>query len=316
MQNGHSFYAIFAGFFISDNHFPMEKDLVRNHIKLHIIVFILGFTAVLGKLISMPAYQLVWFRMMIAAVTLFLMIVISRQKLLLSGKTILKLAGIGFVVAFHWITFFHAIKVSNISVTLSCLATSTLFTSFLEPLSQRRRISWLEVLVGMIIIAGIYLIYQFEAQYIEGILFSLLSFFLASVFSVLNKNIALSYNIRVIAFWEMLSGFLVVTAFMLLSGNQQGISLNISFSDLFYLILLGTICTAIAYAETIRVMKTLSAYVVVLVINLEPIYGIVLGYLIFGDSEKMTPGFYLGALVILLAVFFYPILKRKLQPTS
>jgi drug/metabolite transporter (DMT)-like permease len=290
----------------------MDKDLKYNHLKLHLIVFVLGFTAILGKLITIPALQLVWYRMMIAAVTLFMIIIFSRSHWMLSWKTIMKLCGIGLIVATHWISFFYAIKVSNIAVTLSCLSTTTLFTSFIEPLSQKRRISWIEVLIGCIIISGIYLIYQFESQYIEGIIFSLLAALLASVFSVLNKNIAVKFEIRTIAFWEMLSGFIGVSIFMFVFQTSDFSKLQLSFNDLLWLLLLGTVCTAIAYAETIRVMKKLSAYIVVLVINLEPIYGIILGYFIFGESEKMKGGFYAGALVILLAVFLYPVIKRKL----
>jgi len=291
----------------------MEKDLLNQHLKLHVIVFILGFTAVLGKLISMPAMPLVWYRMLIAAVTLAGILLLTRQSVKLNWRVLLKLAGIGIIVAAHWITFFHAIKVSNISVTLSCLAATTLFTSFIEPLSQKRRISWLEVVIGIVIIGALYLIYQFETRYVEGILFSLLAALLASVFSVLNKNIAHKYDIRIIAFWEMLSGFIGISLFMLITLSPGEWQLSLSWKDALWLILLGTICTAIAYAETIRVMKKLSAYVVVLVINLEPVYGIVLGYLIFGESELMTGGFYAGTAVLLLAVFTYPVLKRKLK---
>lgn len=293
----------------------MEKDLLNQHLKLHVIVFILGFTAVLGKLISMPAMPLVWYRTLIAAVTLAGILLLTRQSVKLNWRVVLKLAGIGIIVAAHWITFFHAIKVSNISVTLSCLAATTLFTSFIEPLSQKRRVSWLEVVIGIVIIGALYLIYQFETRYVEGILFSLLAALLASVFSVLNKNIAHKYDIRTIAFWEMLSGFIGVSLFMLITLSPGEWQLSLSWNDALWLILLGTICTAIAYAETIRVMKKLSAYVVVLVINLEPIYGIVLGYLIFGESELMTGGFYAGTLVLLIAVFSYPLLKRKLKKT-
>lgn len=289
----------------------MEKDILQNHVKLHFIVFILGFTAVLGKLITVPAFQLVWYRVLIAAFTLLVMILFTRSKWQLSFLVILKLAGIGLIVAAHWICFFYAIKVSNIAVTLSCLSTTTLFTSFIEPLSQKRRISWLEVMIGLIIISGIILIYRFETEYVEGIIFSLLAALLASTFSVLNKNISLKYDIRQIAFWEMISGFIAVSLFLLLSEKDLATSLNLLSNDLLCLILLGTICTAFAYAETIRVMQKLSAYIVVLVINLEPIYGIVMGFFIFGDSEKMTFGFYAGAMVILLAVFLYPLLKRR-----
>lgn len=288
----------------------MEKEIRNSHIKLHVIVFILGFTAILGKLISLEAVQLVWFRTLIAFITLLGMLLAGRQKMLLPGRVLLRLVGIGVIVAAHWITFFHAIKVSNVAVTLSCLSATTLFTSFLEPLSQKRRVSWLEVVVGLVIIGALYLIYEFETRYLAGILFSLLAALLASLFSVLNKNISLKYDIRVIAFWEMLSGWIAIGLYMILTLSPGEWHLTPSWMDLLWLVLLGTVCTAFAYAETIRVMKRLSAYVVVLVINLEPVYGIILGYFIFGESEHMTGGFYAGTLVLLAAVFLFPVLKR------
>lgn len=294
----------------------MDKDQLRNQFKLHLIVFILGFTAVLGKLITVPAPQLVWFRTLIAFLSLLILMFIFRVKWDLKFKTVLTLLGIGVVVAAHWISFFYAIKVSNISVTLGCLSTTTLFTSLIEPLSQRRRISWLEVLIGLLIIAGILMIYSFETEYVEGIVFSVLAALLASTFSVLNKNISLKYDIRQIAFWEMLSGFIAVSLFLLLFEKPQVTSFLIGTSDLMYLLLLGTVCTAFAFTETIGVMKKLSAYHVILAINLEPIYGILMGFFIFSDTERMNLGFYGGASVILLAVFLYPFLKRKFLRTA
>jgi drug/metabolite transporter (DMT)-like permease len=287
--------------------------MIRQHIKLHIIVLILGFTAVLGKLISVPAIPLVWYRMIIAAVSLLILMLFSRKSPALPVKVIMRLALTGLVVAAHWLAFFHAIKVSNIAVTLSCLSATTLFTAFIEPLSQKRRISWIEVFIGAVIIAALYMIYQFETRYVSGILFALLAALLACLFSVMNKNIATRYDTRAIAFWEMLSGFIAISIFILCTTPLSQINLAISLTDLIWLIILGTICTALAFAETIAVMKKLSAYVVVLVINLEPVYGIILAYFIFGESEHMTTGFYLGTLILLASVFSYPILKRKLQ---
>ena len=287
--------------------------MIRQHIKLHIIVLVLGFTAILGKLISVPAIPLVWYRMIIAAISLLLLMLFTRKTPALPFKVILRLALTGLVVAAHWLAFFHAIKVSNIAVTLSCLSATTLFTAFIEPLSQKRRISWVEVIIGAVIIAALYMIYQFETRYVSGIFFALLAALLACLFSVMNKNIATRYDIRAIAFWEMLSGFIAISIFILSTTPFSQINLSISLTDLMWLIVLGTICTALAFAETIAVMKKLSAYVVVLVINLEPVYGIILAYFIFGESEHMTTGFYLGTLVLLASVFSYPIIKNKLS---
>jgi len=289
----------------------MEKDIVKYNLMLHVVVLILGFTAILGKLISLPAYELVWYRMMIAVMALLVILAFRKQSLRLPWKDILKLSGIGLIIAVHWICFFHAIKVSNVSVTLGCLSVTTLFTSFIEPLINRRRISLLEVIIGVIIIFGIYIIFQFETRFLWGIIFTLLAAFLASLFSVLNKQIALKYKPDVTSFYEMLSGFVCITVFLFLFNDYSGLKLILSTSDLICLLLLGVICTAFAFSVTVKIMQKLSAYQVVLAINLEPIYGILAAYFIFGATEHMSQGFYTGASIILGSVLVYTYLKSR-----
>jgi drug/metabolite transporter (DMT)-like permease len=206
--------------------------------------------------------------------------------------------------------FFYAIKVSNVSVTLGCLSVTTLFTSFIEPLVQKRKISLVEVIIGLLIILGIYIIFRFETRYFEGIVFSLLAALFASIFSMLNKQVSLKYDARVISFYEMLSGFAAITVFLLLSRDFNDIQFSMSIYDLIFLLLLGIVCTAWAFTATIGIMQRLSAYQVVLAINLEPVYGIVLAWVIFGQSEQMTAGFYAGAAIIIVSVFMYPVLKK------
>lgn len=288
----------------------MEKSPLLDHFKLHFVVLIYGFTAILGKLIALPATQLVWYRMLIAAVSFFLFLRFRKVSFRISMKEFLQLSGIGLVVAAHWITFFAAIKISNVSVTLGCLASSTLFTSFLEPLLSRKRVNPVEVFIGLIIIAGLYLIFRFETRYFAGIIVALVSAFLAGLFTVLNKKMVARHAASVISFYEMVSGFLGITIFLLLSGEfSRGIQLPSS-SDIFYLLLLGVICTGYAFAIQVDVMNALSAYVVSLSINLEPVYGIILAFFFFGDSELMTGGFYIGTSIILSAVIGYPIFNR------
>lgn len=289
----------------------MKKELLQNNLLLHFIVIILGFTAILGKLISLPAYELVWYRMLIAVLALLLIVAFRRQSLVLPLRDILRLAAIGLVIATHWICFFQAIKVSNVSVTLGCLSVTTLFTSFIEPLIERRRISILEVVIGLVIIFGIYIIFQFETRYLLGIVFTLFAALFASLFSVLNKQIALKYKPDVITFYEMLSGFLALTVFLFLVKDYSDIRFSLSIRDLIFLVLLGVICTAYAFSATVRIMQKLSAFHVVLAINLEPIYGILAAYFIFGQSEHMSPGFYTGASIILTSVVVYTILKSR-----
>ncbi len=291
----------------------MDASTFSKHVSLHFVVVLLGFTAILGALITLSAVDLVWYRMLMAFVGLWIFFLIRGIPFRLTIQKIIPLLGIGVVVALHWITFFHAIKVSNVSVTLGVFASTTLFTSFLEPLTQKRRIFWLEVLIGLVILCGIYLIFQYEFQFMEGILYSLLSALLNGLFVVLNRNISLRHHPSVISFYEMIGGFLCVSLFLLFSGGFTPEFFSVSNADLFYLLILGFVCTAYAFTAIVDVMKVLSAYTVVLAVNLEPVYGIIMARFFFPEAERMSGGFYLGTLIILISVFSYPFLKRKFR---
>jgi drug/metabolite transporter (DMT)-like permease len=286
---------------------------IKQYIHLHFIVLLLGFTAILGGLISLGAIHLVWIRTFLAFIGLLVYFYARKIPFKLAFNHQLLLLGIGVIVALHWITFFHAVKVSNVSVTLGVFASTTLFTSFLEPLLQKRRIFWLEVLIGLIIIGGIYLIFQYEFDYYEGIIYSLISAFLNGLFIVLNRNISNRFHPGVISFYEMIGGFVAITLFFAVSGQISYSLVDISWIDFFYLLVLGFVCTSYAFSALVEIMKYLSAYTVVLAVNMEPIYGIILAFFIFGESEKMSGGFYLGALVIMSSVIIYPVIKRKLK---
>lgn len=290
--------------------------LSRNLILLHITVFIWGFTAILGALINMPAMELVWWRMLIAALSLFAYLLYKKQPILLEPINILKLTGIGGIVALHWIFFFQSIKVSNVSVALVCLSSTALFTSFLSPIINRKGFSVLDLSVGLVIIGGIYLIFHFETRYTEGIMYGLGTALLASLFTIINEKQIRNREAVMISFYEMLGGFLIISMYLLATFHSSDYHLSLNLSDFVYLMLLGTVCTAVAYVTGVSVMKEISAYTVVLTTNLEPVYGIVLAFFIFGEKEHMTPGFYAGALIILLSVFVYPILKRRFNPAS
>ncbi len=289
----------------------VNPSRAAQYLQLHFVVLLLGFTAILGALISLPAVDLVWYRMLIGFISLWSFFLFRKIPFRLPAKKILPLLGIGVVVALHWITFFHAIKVSNVSVTLGVFASTTLFTSFIEPLTQKRRIFWLEVLIGMVIIGGIYLIFQYEFHFLEGILYALLSALLNGLFVVLNRNISTRHHPSVISFYEMIGGFVFITVFLAVLGGFDEAFFRIKPSDFFYLLLLGIICTAYAFTAIVDVMKVLSAYTVVLSVNLEPVYGIVMAYFFFPEAESMSGGFYLGTFIIISAVFAYPFLKRK-----
>lgn len=285
----------------------MKKDLLYNHFKLHFIVLIYGFTAILGKLITLPADQLVWYRMLIAATTFLVLFLVNGTKFILPTKEILKILGVGIIVGAHWVTFFGAVKLSNVSVTLGCLASATLFTSILEPIFFKKKLNAIEVIIGVLIIIGLYLIFQFETKYWQGIITAIISAFLAGLFTVLNRKLVANHKARVISFYEMLGGFIGIAIFLLFSGSMGEGLVKPTGMDIVYLLLLGLVCTAFAFVIQVDVMRQLTAYIVALTINLEPIYGIVLAFIFFGDSELMSTGFYLGTIVILLSVFGYPV---------
>ncbi|WP_395060075.1 DMT family transporter [Flavobacterium sp.] len=290
----------------------MQEDKnLQSYLKLHLIVFIWGFTAVLGELISLEALPLVWYRMTFATGFIVLFIAFKKIPLKLPTKTIIGLLFAGLIIALHWLTFFKAIKESNISVTLACLATGAFFTSILEPIFYNRKVILYEVLFGLIVIIGLYIIFQVEGNYIYGIILALSSAFLSALFSVINGKYAVKYDPTLISFYEILGGVMCLTIFMLFSQSFSISFFQPSANDLLWLLVLSSVCTAYAFIASVGVMKYLSPYTVMLTINLEPIYGIILALIVFNDKEKMSTQFYIGALIILSTVILNGVLKNR-----
>lgn len=288
-----------------------SATLQRNLLILHATVFIWGFTGILGALISISAVQMVWYRVLIATMTLFLYFTLSKTSIKVTQKQFLQFFFTGSIVALHWILFFHAIKVSTVSVTLVCLSSFTLFTAILEPLIKKQRILVADIVIGLIIILGIYMIFKFESRYTLGIIFGLTAALAGSIFSIINSTLVQHAEAKIIGFYEMAGAFFWITLYRLFDRSLLTETFHLSVSDWTFLIILGTICTALAYVAGVSVMRTLSAFRVALITNLEPVYGIILAFIFFGSKEKMTLGFYIGAALILGAVFLYPIYKRR-----
>ncbi|TCC89343.1 EamA family transporter [Pedobacter frigiditerrae] len=283
----------------------------KNLLILHLTVFVWGFTGILGALISINAVQMVWYRVLIASISLFVYFMLTKTSIKVTKTQFLKFFFTGSIVAIHWIFFFHAIKVANVSVSLICLSSVTLFIAILEPLMKKQRISKGDIFVGLLIILGIYLIFKFESKYTLGIIFGLSSAVAASLFSTINSTLVQKNNPSIIGFYELSGAFFWITLYRLFDKSLLEETFNLSLADWFYLFVLGTICTALAYVAGVSVMRTLSAFRVALITNLEPVYGIVLAFILFGSKEQMTGGFYLGSLLILAAVFIYPIYKKR-----
>ncbi|WP_442590648.1 DMT family transporter [Pedobacter sp. AW31-3R] len=288
-----------------------SSSVNKNLLILHFTVFIWGFTGILGALISVDAVQMVWYRVLIASVTLFAYFKISGLSLKVSRKEFLQYFFTGSIVALHWILFFHAIKVSTVSVTLVCLSSFTLFTAILEPIVKKTAVEVGDIIIGMIIILGIYMIFKFETQYTLGIVFGLSAAVASSLFSIMNSTFAKKSDARVIGFYEIAGAFFWITVYRLFDGTLAEEHFKLSVTDWVYLGILGTICTALAYIAGVAVMRTLSAFRVALISNLEPVYGILLAFLFFGHKETMSLGFYMGSTLILSAVFLYPVYKKR-----
>jgi len=289
----------------------MQNDNLKSYLHLHLIVFIWGFTAILGELISLDALPLVWFRMLMAVGFIVLFMLYKKTDITIPRKTIMVFLLLGLVIALHWLTFFKAIKVSNISVTLACLSTGAFFTSFLEPILYKRKVIWYEVFFGLLVVVGLYIIFNFEGDYYLGIILALTSAFLSALFSVVNGKYAKMYDSTVISFYELSGGVLCFSIYLLLTNSFSKEFFILQPLDWIYLIILSSICTSYAFIASVKVMKFISPYTVMLTINLEPIYGIILALLIFKDKEKMSPEFYLGALIILFTVVLNGIIKYR-----
>lgn len=291
----------------------MRKDKVFHYGHLHFLVFIAGFTAVLGKLISIEALPLVWYRMGIAAVLIFLFVKLRKIDFKLPPRAIWLLGLIGTIIALHWITFFWAIKVSNVSITLAVISSGAFFASFLEPLFYKRRVYWYEVFFGICAISGLYVIFSIEMEYMEGILLALASAFLAGLFAVLNGKITKKYHPVTITLYEMIAGTIIVSLFLALSGEFSTEFFTLIPSDWIYLIILASVCTAYAFIAGVHLLKWISPYTVMLTYNMEPVYGILLALIILRDSEQMSTQFYYGAAIILVTVAANGIVKMYLQ---
>ena len=287
----------------------MPNDNLKSYLHLHLIVFIWGFTAVLGALISLDALPLVWFRMLFAVGFIAVYIVLKKNSLKISTKTAVQFLFAGLIIALHWFTFFKAIKISNISVTLACLSTGAFFTSLLEPILYGKKIVWYEVFFGLLVVFGLYIIFNVEGNYFYGMLIALSSAFLSALFAVINSKFVKQHHPIVISFYELSGGVVFFTFLLLVTNSFSPTFFLLSVKDLMYLMILSSVCTAYAFIASTSIMKVLSPYTVMLTINLEPIYGIILAVLIFKDKERMSFEFYIGAVIILLTVLLNAVIK-------
>jgi len=283
---------------------------------LHVIVFIWGWSPILGKLINIEgiyAYQLVWFRMLITVATVGIYLFIIKQSIKLQQQDIFKLIGIGAIIAFHWFCFYHAINVSNVSVTLVAFATGTLFTSVIEPIFYKRKIIRYEIIFGLVIIGAIAMIFKVETQYTLGIIFGILAALTSSFFTVFNGLLVKRIPSSVIAIYELGGGFLALTIYLLFTNEFSVSFFEVKPMGLLWVSVLSILGTAFPFIASVNLMKKISPYTVTLTVNLETIYGIIIAYFLWKKDEEMTPGFYLGTFIILSVIFGNALLKKYLK---
>ena len=291
----------------------MPSAKFKNQLHLHFLVFIAGFTAILGELISLEAIPLVWYRMLIAGVLMFGFIKIKKISLVVPFRTILKFFLAGIVIALHWITFFAAIKVSNISITLAMFSTGAFFASLIEPIFYKRKIIPYEIIFGLLVIAGVFMIMQTEIKYLLGICLGITSALFSSLFAVINGKFVAHHNASTISFYEFISGVFFISLYIAFSNDGFDASFfKLSINDWLYLGILASVCTAYAFIASVYVMRYITPYSVVLTYNLEPIYGIFLALLFFPQTEVMPPIFYIGAALIICTVLMNALVKYKI----
>lgn len=288
----------------------MRNDNLKSYLNLHLIVFIWGFTAILGALITIDADNLVWFRMLLAMIFLGAFIAYKKQSFQVPIKELFKLIFVGLLIALHWIFFFKAIHVSNVSITLSIFSLGAFFASLLEPLFFGRKILFYEVFFGLVIIAGLALILQVEIKYLTGVYYALAAIILGVVFTLLNGKLIADHEPSVITFYEFGAGVFFITIYFLFQGKFTADFFTLSLNNWILLLVLASICTAYAFTASVKVMQRLTPYTVMLTTNLEPVYGIMLAYFILGGKEKMSTEFYIGAVIIIITVILNGVFKH------
>ena len=299
----------------------MKNPSLSDYFQLHFIVLIWGFTAILGKLLMpLDASAVVLFRTVLAVLGMGVVLMARRQNLRVAPQDYGRLLATGGLIGLHWVLFFLAARLANVSVCLAGMATSSLWASVLEPLVLRRRTRPIEVVLGLVVIAGLYLIFRFEFDKVVGLSVAVISAMLSSLFTIINSRFTQRYDALVISFYEMagasVGAFLLWMAVRAADSAQGSLAVQYvpdSLAQWGWLLVLSLVCTVYAYTVGVGLLRKFSPYMAILTVNLEPVYGILLAVLIFGDSERMTAGFYMGTVVILMAVLAYPMLNHRLN---
>ena len=272
-------------------------------LQLHTAIFLAGFTGILGRLIELNEALLVWYRMMFASIALLILFFSTKKISKTSFHDAMLLMGIGGVIALHWVTFYGSIKYANVSVSLVCFSAIGFFSAILDPLISKRKFEWMELLLGCMVIIGIYLMFHFDPRFRIGILFGIISSLLAAIFPILNKKMMQKHQPETITLYEMSGGFLILTVllpfYLTYSPTQQMLPTS---ADFLWLLVLSLFCTVLAFNLSVRSLSKISPFTVNLSFNLEPVYGIALAFIFFKEYKEVGLSFYIGIAIIFLTV--------------
>ncbi|MBX2934049.1 MAG: DMT family transporter [Ferruginibacter sp.] len=277
----------------------MKKALLQ----LHAAVFLAGFTAILGKLITLNEGLLVWFRLFITVVTLGAILVYKKQLMRIPFNDMLKIFGVGVIVALHWVTFYGSVKYANVSVALVCFSATGFFTALFEPVILKRKLSVVEILLGLLAILGIYIIFDFHPQYKLGIVFGLLSAVGSALFPIFNKKLLHTYSPKILTLYELGGGLLALTLIVpVYLIFFPAVYYAPTTTDWLWLLVLAWFCTVLSFDLQLNALKKISAFTANLTYNLEPVYGIIMAFIFFKENKNLHSQFYIGLLLIIFAV--------------
>jgi drug/metabolite transporter (DMT)-like permease len=279
--------------------------------QLHLAVFLAGFTGILGRLIVIEESQLVWYRLLLSSLILFIYLLFIKESLRISVKNLLACLGVGSLIGLHWLFFYASIKAGNVSIALVCFSATGSFTAILEPVITRRKFNWREVLTGWLVLLGIGLIFQFDTQYRQAIILGLTAAFFSAIFPVYTKKLLHELSVSVLSFYVIAGGLFFLTLFLpFYTGGFSYIHLPSGY-DWLWLIILAFFCTVIAFQFSFKALKKLSAFTINLTFNLEPLYGMILAFILFQEHKELSFSFYVGAFILLSSVAFETYMVRR-----
>ncbi|MBC7947084.1 MAG: DMT family transporter [Chitinophagaceae bacterium] len=281
-------------------------------LQLHIAVFLAGFTGILGRLISFNEGMIVWYRLLFTAVTMWILFGLRKKIKRIPTSDIIKIAGVGFIATLHWVTFYGSIKYANVSVALVCFSAIGFFTALFEPLLLRKRMNWTELLLGIVTMVGIYVIFHFDTQYKIGIIIGIISAVLASLFPIFNREFLKRINVETMLTWQQTGGLVILSALLPFYLQRFPVDNFLpGWEDFAWLLVLSWFCSVVAFQFSSNALKKLSAFTVNLTYNLEPVYGIILAFVVKGENKYLSEWFYVGFAIIMVALVIHVIILRR-----